>query len=118
MMASKRAKSATESLLQIAVGIEIAIVFFGALALNGLSLYPGLLVFGGASAVLLALVVLYRVVRYPAAQIVGHVLQVALLAAFFWDFVMGLAVLVGVGFWIFGAIRGPMLDRGVAPEAR
>jgi len=116
-MANKRAKSATESLLQIALGIEIAIVFFGALALNGLSLYPGIIVFAGATGVLLALVVLYRLVRYPAAQIVGHVLQVALLGAFLWDVVMGLAALVGVGFWIFGAIRGPMLDRDARPEA-
>jgi hypothetical protein len=116
-MAGKRDKSATESLLQIALGIEIAIVFFGALALNGLSLYSGVIVFAGASAIVLALLVLYRVVQYPAAQIVGHVVQVALLGAFLWDVVMGLAALVGVGFWIFGAIRGPMLDRDASAQA-
>jgi hypothetical protein len=117
-MANKRVKTATESLLQIAVGIEIAIVFFGALALNGLSLYPGWLVIAGATVAVLILLVLYRVVAYPFGRILGHVIQVLLLGAFFWDVVMGFTVLVGVGFWIFGAIRGPLLDRGnVSPAS-
>jgi len=117
MMAGKRERTATESLLQIALGIEMAIVFFGALALNGLGLYSGLAVVVGATVALLLLVIVYRLVRYPAGQVVGHGLQIALLGAFFWDVVMGLAAAVGVGFWIFGAIRGPMLDRDAPPKA-
>jgi hypothetical protein len=34
------------------------------------------------------------------------------LGTFFWDVVMGLSAVVMVGFWVFGAIRGPQLDRG------
>ena len=54
MMAGKRERTATESLLQIALGIEMAIVFFGALALNGLGLYSGLVVVVGATVAFIA----------------------------------------------------------------
>lgn len=113
-MAKREDKSATESLLQIALGMEMAIVFFGALVLNGLRVYPGWVIAAGTLVVLAVLAVLYRAVGTLAGQIVGHVVQAALLVAFVWDVVMGLAVLVGVGFWVFGAIRGAQLDRGVA----
>lgn len=113
-MANRSDKSATESLLQIALGMEMAIVFFGALALNGLGIYPGWIVATGAVVVLVVLAALYRAVARPAGRILGHIAQALLLVAFVWDVVMGLAVLVGVGFWIFGAIRGAQLDRGQA----
>jgi hypothetical protein len=115
-MADKPAKTATESLLQIALGLEIAIVFFGALALNGLGMYSGGVVITGALIALVVLLVLYRTVRYRAGQWVGHLVQVLLLGSFLWDVVIGLGALVGVGFWIFGAIRGPLLDRGPATD--
>ena len=108
---AKRDKSATESLLQIALGLEIIVVFFGALVLNGLRLYSGAVVLIGAVVTTLVLLILYRTVRYPAARIVGHVVQVALLASFLWDVAIGLSFAVVVAFWVFGAIRGPMLDR-------
>lgn len=112
MAREKREKSATESLLQIALGLEIALVFFGALVLNGLRLYPGFVVAIGSAVTTVVLLVLYRMVRYPAGRIVGHILQLALLGAFFWDVVMGLSAVVMVAFWVFGAIRGPQLDKG------
>lgn len=115
---ARREKSATESLLQIALGIEMAIVFFGGLALNGLGLYEGPVVAAGAVGALVVLVVLYRAVAYPAGRVVGHVVQLALLGSFWWDEVMGFSALVGIGFWIFGAIRGPMLDRGSAGSSQ
>jgi len=97
--------------LQIAVGLEIALVFFGALALNGLRLYPGVIVLAGSLVATAVLLVLYRVVAYPAGRVFGHLVQLALLGTFFWDVVMGISAVVMVGFWIFGAIRGPQLDR-------
>jgi accessory gene regulator protein AgrB len=114
MAEGKREKSATESLLQIAVGLEIALVFFAALAVNGLRIYPGFAVGVGAIVATVVLLVLYRLVRYPLGRIAGHVVQVALLGMFFWDVVMGISALVMVGFWVFGAIRGPQLDRGAS----
>jgi len=111
MARQKREKTATESLLQVAVGLEIALVFFGALALNGLRLLPGWQVAVLSAVALVVLLVLYQTVRYPAGRIAGHLVQVALLGLFLWDTVMGISALVMVAFWVFGAIRGPMLDR-------
>ena len=115
MAKPKREKTATESLLQIAIGLEMALVFFGALALNGLRLLPGWQVAVASVVALMVLAVLYRVVQFGWGRILGHVTQVALLGLFFWDVVMGISALVMVAFWVFGAIRGPMLDRGAPP---
>lgn len=108
---AKREKTATESLLKIAVGLEILVVFFGALVLNGLRLYSGPVVLVLALGTILVLVMLYGTVRYRLGQLVGHLVQLALLASFAWDVAIGLSFAVVVGFWVFGAIRGPMLDR-------
>ena len=108
---ARREKSATESLLQIALGLEIIVVFFGALVLNGLRLYSGPVVFFGAVVSILILVLLYGTVRYRSGQYLGHVVQVILLGSFLWDVAIGLSFAIVVAFWIFGAIRGPMLDR-------
>lgn len=113
---AKREKTATESLLQIALGLEIIVVFFGALVINGLRLYSGPVVLAGALVSFVVLILLYRTVRYRWAQIVGHVVQVVLLGSFLWDVAIGLSFAVVVAFWVFGAIRGPMLDRN-KPEA-
>ena len=107
----KREKTATESLLQIALALEIIVVFFGALAINGLRLYSGPMVLAGALLTVLVMVILYGTVRYRLAQIAGHVVQIVLLGSFLWDVAIGLSFAVVVAFWIFGAIRGPMLDR-------
>ena len=113
---AKREKTATESLLQIALGLEIIVVFFGALALNGLRLYSGSVVLVGSIVTVLVLLVLYRAVQHRWGQLLGHVVQVALLASFWWDVAIGLSFAVVVAFWVFGAIRGPMLDRN-KPES-
>jgi len=113
---AKREKTATESLLQIALGLEIVVVFFGALVLNGLRLYSGPAVLLGAIATVVVLVVLYRAVQYRWGQLLGHAVQVVLLASFWWDIAIGLSFAVVVAFWVFGAIRGPMLDRN-KPES-
>lgn len=113
---AKREKTATESLLQIALGLEMIVVFFGALVLNGLRLYSGPVVLAGALVTFLALVLLYGTVRYRVGQIVGHVVQIILLGSFLWDVAIGLSFAVVVAFWVFGAIRGPMLDRN-KPES-
>lgn len=118
MAKSKREKTATESLLQIAISLELALVFFAAMALNGLRLLPGWQVAVLSVLAVVVLVVLYRIVQFGWGRIVGHVAQLALLGMFFWDFVMGMSALVMVAFWVFGAIRGPMLDRGVPPVDR
>lgn len=118
MAKPKREKTATESLLQIAIALELALVFFAALALNGLRLLPGWQVAVLTLGAVVFLVVLYRIVQFGWGRLVGHVAQAALVGFFFWDFVMGVSALVMVAFWLFGAIRGPMLDRGAPPVDR
>lgn len=108
---AKRDKSATESLLQIAVALEMAVVFFGALAVNGLRLYSTPVVLVGALVTLIVLTLLYRAVQYRWGQILGHGIQLILLASFVWDVAIGLSFAVVVAFWVYGAIRGPQLDR-------
>jgi hypothetical protein len=103
---AKREKSATESLLHIALGLEMAVVFFGALAVNGLRLYSTPVVLGGALVTVMALALLYRVVRYRWGQILGHGIQLILLASFVWDVAIGLSFAVVVAFWVYGAKIG------------
>jgi len=115
MAGAKREKSATESLLQIALMLEISVVFFGALALNGLDYFTPTVIVLGAGAALVLLMLVYRLLRYRAGVWLGHLVQLALLASFFWDVVMGLsASLLLVSGIILGALyrRGPQLDRG------
>lgn len=107
----KREKSATESLLQIAVVIELIVVFFGALAFEGLGLLPRNIAWPLAGMTILLLLLLLRVLRFKAGIYAGHLFQVFLLSSFFSDVVIGLAFGIPVAFWIFGAVRGPRLDR-------
>ena len=108
---AKREKSATESLLQIAVVLELVVLFFGALAFDGLGLLPSTVVWPLAGLAMVLLLFLVRVLRYKTGIYVGHFFQLSLLASFVADIVIGLSFAVPVAFWIFGAIRGPMLDR-------
>ena len=108
---AKREKSATESLLQIAVVLELVVLFFGALAFDGLGLLPSIVVWPLAGVTAIILIFLVRVLRYRAGIYMGHFFQVFLLASFVADVVIGLSFAVPVAFWIFGAIRGPMLDK-------
>ena len=118
MAGAKREKAATESLLQIALVLEIAVVFFGALALNGLGYFTPTVIVLGSGAALVILVLVYRLLRYRAGVWLGHLVQLALLTSFLWDVVMGMSAAVVIGFWIFGAIRGPQLDRGKENPSR
>ena len=111
MARARREKTATESLLQIAVMLEIAVVFFGALAVDGLKLYSPTVVWVGAGLAVVVLGLLNRLLRYRWGVWFGHLIQIALLLSFVWDVVIGLSAAVVVAFWIFGAIRGPQLDR-------
>ena len=131
MARSKRVKSATESLLGIAIILDIGVVFFGALALNGLGFYAPWVIALGAFLAVVVFVALYRVLRFRAGQWAGHLIHLAMLAgcklsllpfrfnAAGWSAVGRIwrDSAVAVGFWVFGAIRGPALDRGSSPAA-
>ena len=108
---SKPKPSATASLMRIALGIDLAIIFFGALALRGIDAFPAVWLWSGVALTVVVVLVLIRLVAAPVAAWVGHLFHAALLGLFVVDTAVGLSVLVPIGFWLFASIRGPQLDR-------
>ena len=108
---SKPQPSATASLMRIALGIDLAIIFFGALALRGIDAFPAVWLWSGVALTVVVVLVLIRLVAAPAAVWVGHLFHAALLGLFVVDTAVGLSVLVPIGFWLYASIRGPQLDR-------
>ena len=108
---AKREPSATEALARIALGIDLVLVFFGTLVVRGLGRFdePVVWVVGGVA--LIVVVVLLRLVRFPAGLWLGHLFHAALLLGFAIDVAIGVSVLVPVGFWVFAIVRGGQLDR-------
>lgn len=107
---SKKQPSATASLMRIALGIDLAIIFFGALALRGIDAFPAVWLWSGVAGAAVAVVVLIRLVPTPVAVWLGHLFHAALLGLFLVDTAVGLSVLVPIGFWLYASIRGPQLD--------
>ena len=103
--------SATASLMRIALGIDLAIVFFGALALRGIDAFPALWLWSGVALTVLLTLVLIRTVPATWAVWLGHLFHASLLGLFAVDSAAGLSALVPIGFWIYASIRGPQLDR-------
>ncbi|GAB3034729.1 hypothetical protein GCM10027052_10710 [Parafrigoribacterium mesophilum] len=107
----RRQRSATESLLSIALGLEAALVFFMTMAALGLQLLPALATLGGGAALLLILIAATRVLRYRWGVWLGWVLQIVIIAT---GAVVPLMYVVGAGFvviWIYCFITGTRLDR-------
>ncbi len=108
---AKRVPTATESLLKVALGIDMVLVFFGTLVIRGLSRFDEVLVWSIGGALFVVFILLFRLIRYRFGQWLGHVVHAAMLAGFAIDLAVGLSVAVAAGFWAFGAIRGAQLDR-------
>jgi len=106
----RRERSATESLLVITLGMEIIVVVFGMLAINGLGVLPAVSVFGGGAALLVLLIVGARVARYRWGVWFTGVLQALLLATGFIEVLAAVTAAIFVGFWIYAVVRGGQLD--------
>ena len=112
--APRRPSTATESLLSIALGLEACLVFFVTLTVYGLRVLEPLPTFLGGGALLLALIVVGRLIRYPWGVALGWALQVVLIAT---GFLVPLMFVIGAGFagiWIFCFLKGRQLDRAKA----
>jgi accessory gene regulator protein AgrB len=107
----KRVPTATESLLKVALGIDIVLIFFGTLVIRGLGRFDEGVVWSVGGVLFVLVVLLFRLIRYRFGQWIGHVVHVGMLAGFAIDLAVGLSVAVAAGFWAFGAIRGAQLDR-------
>jgi hypothetical protein len=108
---AKRSPTATESLLKIALGIDLVLIFFGTLVIRGLGRFDEPVVWAVGAGLFLVIVALFGVIRYRGGQWAGHIVHAAMLSGFAIDIVVGLSVAVPVAFWAFGAIRGHQLDQ-------
>ena len=107
---SRRERSAAESLLSIALGLEAALVFFVTLTAYGLRALPAVAAFAGGAALIVLLIVTGRLVRYRWGIWLGWVLQGALIAT---GILLPVMYFIGAGFagiWVFCFVKGRQLD--------
>jgi hypothetical protein len=107
----RRERSATESLLSIALLLEAILVFFVVMVAFGLRVLPTGLVFGGGAGLVVLLLVAGRLARYPAGVWLGWALQAVLIAL---GILLPLMYFIGalfLGIWIYCFVTGRRLDR-------
>ncbi len=114
----KRERSATESLLSIALALEAIVVFFVTLTAFGLKALEPLPAFLGGAALILALVLTARLVRYPWGIGLGWLLQAVLLATGILLPVMYFVAAIFIGIWVFCFVKGNQLDAAKAAYLR
>ena len=110
----RRERSASESLLSIALALEAILVFFVALTAFGLRALEPLPAFLGGAALIVALILASRLVRYPWGVGLGWALQVVLLAT---GILLPIMFVIAAGFiaiWVFCFIKGRQLDAAKA----
>ena len=107
----RRVRSASESLLSIALLLEAVLVFFIVMVAFGLKLLPIPVVFGGGAVLAALLLVAGRLAGGPVGVWIGWVLQVALIAL---GILLPLMYFIGAIFaaiWIYCFVIGRRLDR-------
>ena len=110
----RRARTASESLLSIVLGLEAILVFFVMLTAFGMKALPPAAAFGGGLALIVALVLVAGVVRYRWGVWLGWALQVVLVAT---GILLPAMWVIGLGFaaiWIYCFVKGRQLDRAKA----
>ena len=114
----RRLRSASESLLSIALLLEAVLVFFVVMVAYGLKVLPPGTVFGGGALLVVLLIVAGRLAGRAAGVWLGWVLQAALIAI---GFLLPLMYFIGAIFaviWIYCFITGRRLDRQKATYLR
>ena len=109
--APRRPRSATESLLSIALLLEAVLVFFVTLTVFGLRALPAGVAFAAGAMLFLVLLIDSRLVRYPFGIWLGWLLQAVLIAA---GVLVSLMYFIGAIFlaiWIYCFVTGRRLDR-------
>lgn len=111
---TKRERSATESLLSIALGLEAIVMFFVMLTAFGLKAVTPAVAFGGGIAFIVALVLVSGLLRHQWGVWLGWALQVALIATGFLMPAMFFVSAIFVAIWVFCFVKGRQLDRAKA----
>jgi len=107
----RRERSASESLLSIALLLEAILVFFVVMVAFGLRVLPTGVVFGGGAALVVLLLVAGRLAGGPVGVWIGWVLQVALIAL---GILLPQMYFIGgifAAIWIYCFVTGRRLDR-------
>ncbi|QNE48462.1 DUF4233 domain-containing protein [Glaciihabitans sp. INWT7] len=110
----RRERSASESLLSIALLLEAVLVFFVVMVAFGLQVLPTPAVFGGGALLVVLLIVAGRLAGRPPGVWLGWALQVVLIAL---GILLPLMYFIGAIFaaiWIYCFVTGRRLDRGKA----
>ena len=106
----RRERSVTESLLSIVLGLEAVLLFFVILTAFGLKALPPAAAFGGGIALIVALVLIAGVLRFPWGVWLGWIAQATLVAT---GLVLPIMYFIGAGFvaiWIYCFVKGRQLD--------
>ena len=107
----RRARSATESLLSIVLGLDAILIFFVALTVFRFGSLPPALAFGGGAVLIVVLVLVGRLLRFSWGHWIGWLLQVLIVSI---GVLVPLMFYIGAGFaaiWIYCFIVGRRLDR-------
>ena len=110
----RRERTATQSLLSIALGLEAVVMFFVMLTAFGLKAVSPGVAFGGGIAFIIALVLVSGLLRHQWGIWLGWALQVALIATGILLPAMFFVAAIFVGIWVFCFIKGRQLDRAKA----
>ena len=106
----RRARSTSESLLSIVLGLEAILVFFVMLTAFGLKALPPGPAFGGGLGLIVALVLVAGLLRFRWGVWLGWVLQAVLVATGIFLPVMFVVAAVFVAIWIYCFVKGRQLD--------
>lgn len=106
----RRARTATESLLSIVLGLEAALLFFVTITAFGLKAVPPAVAFGGGGGLLVLFLLAAWLMKYRWGVWFGWLLQAVLIAL---GFLMPLMFFIGAGFvaiWIYCFVTARRLD--------
>ena len=107
---SRRARSASESLLSIVLGLEAFVVFFVALTVFGLRELSAGLAFGGGAVLIVAFVLGAYSMRFRWGVWFGWLLQAVLVSLGFITPVLFAVAAVFAAMWVFCFVTGRRLD--------
>jgi hypothetical protein len=106
----KRERSATESLLSIALGLEAVVVFFITMAIFGLKVLEPALAFTGGAVLLVLFVLAAWALRFPKGVWLGAAMQLVLVATGFLLPALFFVAALFVALWVYCFVKGKQLD--------
>jgi Protein of unknown function (DUF4233) len=107
----RRQRTAQQDLGSIVLGVELLVVFLGALVLFGLHTLPAAIALGGGLGMAVAIGITIGLLRYRWGFAIGWILQAIIVAT---GFLVPAFFVVGViftGMWTYCMITGSRLDR-------